>query len=102
MDSTIPTFSISSELEYLLSGSVSGIPASILVDTGAATTVLAKEVWDVLVVKTPEAPLESAAGKKLVGVQGTPLQLHGTAQVCLKLGNEVFPARVMVADSLEA
>jgi len=28
-------------------------------------------------------------GKKLVGVQGTPLQLHGTAQVCLKLGNEV-------------
>jgi len=38
--------------------------------------------------------------KKLVGVQGTPLQLHGTAQVCLKLGNEVFPARVMVADSL--
>lgn len=85
MDSTIPTFSISSESEYLLSGSVNGIPASILVDTGAATTVLAKEVWDVLVAKTPEAQLESAAGKKLVGVQGTPLQLHGTTQVCLTL-----------------
>ena len=57
MDGTIPTFSISSESEYLLSGSVNGIPASILVDTGAATTVLAKEVWDVLVAKTPEAQL---------------------------------------------
>jgi len=43
MDGIIPTFSISSESEYLLSGSVNGIPASILVDTGAAMTVLAKE-----------------------------------------------------------
>lgn len=76
MDGTIPTFSISSESEYLLSGSVNGIPASILVDTGAATTVLAKEVWDVLVAKTPEVQLESAAGIMLVGMQGTPLQLH--------------------------
>ena len=72
---------------------------NILVDTGAAATVLAKEVWDKA--KTSEAQLASPEQKtRLVGVQGSPLQLCGAAEVCLELGGETFPTKVIVANSL--
>ena len=38
--------------------------------------------------------------KKLVGVQGIPLQLHGTTTVQVKLQNEVFSMKVIVADQI--
>lgn len=41
---------------YRLSGSVNGIPASFVVDTGASITVSDKELWDK--VNTRNHPLE--------------------------------------------
>ena len=41
-----------------------------------------------------------AAGVGLVGVQGSPLQLHGSAQVQLQLEGETFLGKMIVADSL--
>ena len=50
--------------------------------------------------KTSGAQLEILVKMKLIGVQEIPLQLHGRAQVSIKLGDEVFVTRVIVADCL--
>ena len=65
----------------MLNGQVNGKPASILVHTGAATctTVLSKVMWDCA--KGVRAQLQSTSDRKLVGVQGTPLHMHGSACV---------------------
>ena len=97
-ETTIPSFSVTSGMDYTLPGYINGVPGNLLVDTGAAATLLAKTVWDKA--KTSGAQLETPAKMKLIGVQGIPLQLHGRAQVSIKLGDEVFVTRVIVADCL--
>ena len=52
--------------------------------------------------KPNRAVLESWTGQRLVGVKGTPLQVCGTAQMELKLGEETFQSRVVVVDGLTA
>ena len=86
-ESTVPTFSISSKKGFVLNGQINGVTVSIIVDTGAAATVLSKEVWDR--VNTTEAKVEPVgAGVGLVGVQGSPLHLHGSTQQQLQLQGE--------------
>ena len=46
------------------------------------------------------AELLSTNNKKLVGVQGIPLQLVGAMQIDIELCSEEFQADVIVADSL--
>ena len=94
----IPTFSVSCDSNYILEGLVNGVPANMLADTGAAVTVMSKEFWDRA--KLGTVHLEETVGKKLVGVQETPLELHGTSQVEIELQGEKFTAKVIVAGSL--
>ena len=68
-----------------------------MVDTGAAATVLSKSMWDHA--KEPKTKLQGAGEQKLVGVQGTPLQLHGTTHMSLELPPEKFWVDVIVADT---
>ena len=98
-ETTVPTFSIGSKKEFVLNGQINGVSVSILVDTGAAATVLSKDVWDL--VNTDGAELEPVGvGVGLVGVQGSPLQLHGSTQQQLCVQGDVFPVKMIVADSL--
>ena len=94
----IPTFSVTDETDCILDGHVNGIPTKILIDTGAAATVLAKEVWEKA--SPYGSKLLNTVGKKLVGIQGIPLQLHGTTTVQVNLQNEVFSTKVIVADQI--
>lgn len=80
-----------------MKGLVNGVSANILVDTGAATTVLSKDMWDRS--KERGAQLQGIADRKLVGVQGTPLHLHGSARIQLELPPEKFWISVIVADT---
>ena len=97
-EATIPSFSVTSGMDYTLTGFVNGVPGNLLVDTGAAATLLAKTVWDKAKVRGPR--LETPVRTRLIGVQGIPLQLHGLAQVSIKIGDEMFVTKVIVADSL--
>lgn len=93
----IPTLAVTSGKDCVLDGLVNGVPASILVDTGAATSVLNKGLWDKS--KGSRSGLKGTAGRKLVGVQGEPLELYGSACVEIQLANEEFPIEVMVAET---
>ena len=97
MDVTIPTLSMCTGKDCTLKGRINGASANILVDTGAAATVLSKSMWDR--VGEPGVRLQNSANQKLVGVQGSPLHLHGSTQVQLELPPEVFNVDVIVADT---
>ena len=97
-ETTIPSFSVTSVMGYTIPGYINGVPGNLLVSTGAVAMLLAKMVWDKA--KTSGAQLEILVKMKLIGVQEIPLQLHGRAQVSIKLGDEVFVTRVIVADCL--
>ena len=73
-----------------------GIRAKVLINTGAAATLISKELWE----QTGCAHLEDAGGRRLVGVQGTPLVLNGVAKVPIQLQDETFTARMLLADQL--
>ena len=74
----------------------------ILVDTGTGTTVLGKCMWDRA--KRDGLQLEDIVGKKLVGVQRTPILLHGKAHVHFELlpppsRRSLFEIAVIVANT---
>ena len=89
-----PTFSVTDETNCILDGHVNEIPNKILIDTGAAAMVLAKEIWET------DLNWLNTVGKKLVRVQGIPLQLHSTTRVQVSLQNEVFSTKVIVTDQI--
>lgn len=93
----IPTLSVTSGKDCVLEVLVNGVPTSILIDTGAATSVLNRDLWDKA--KQDGSELGDAEGRKLVGVQGEPLQLYGSACVQVQLAAEKFPVEVMVAET---
>jgi len=93
----IPTLSVTSGKDCVLEGLVNGVPTSILIDTGAATSVLNRDLWDKA--KQDGSELGDAEGRKLAGVQGKPLQLYGSACVQVQLAAEKFPIEVMVAET---
>ena len=83
---------------YHLLGSVNGIPATFVVDTGASITVVDKTVWDK--VNCENCSLELWTGCRLVGVEGTPLRAYGMSTVELQFAGEIFQCPVLVAGSL--
>ena len=83
---------------YRLAGTVNGIPTTFVVDTGASITVLDEEFWER--VNPGNCSLEPWTGRRLVGVEGTPLHVCGVSKVELKLAGEIFHCPVLIARSL--
>ncbi len=81
-------------MDCTIRGLVNGVPANILVDTGAATTVLSKNMWE-----RCGARLQGISDRRLVGTQGTPLHLYGSTYIKLELPPEKFQVNVIVADT---
>ena len=85
---------------YNVKGYVNNLSIQIVLDTGAAVTLLKKDIWDKL--HFTSADLEQWTRQPLVGVEGTPLNVHGTMELELKMGEEIFQTKVIVADGLTA
>lgn len=76
---------ISSTGCFRVQGLIEEEPVSFLLDTGAPVTLLRKDVWDSIQTKLHK-DLKPWTKQKLVGVNGTPIQVHGQAVVNVKLG----------------
>ena len=76
---------------------VAGIPTSLVIDTGAAVTLLWTDIWDRI-----QKPLNPWMGPKLVGADGKPLQARGCKQLTVTIAGQKFESQVIIADSLTA
>ena len=67
---------------YHVVGSIRGVDVCFMLDTGAAVSLLRKDVWDNV---GSEHRLSPWTGPRLVGVEGTPLEVHGVATLEISL-----------------
>lgn len=82
---------------YRLQGTVNGVGVTLLVDTGAAVTLLRKDVWSQT---TTTAKLEPWPGPSLVSAGGTPLTVHGCTHLDLSLGGNTFSTNFVIVSPL--
>ena len=97
-NSALYLFSVSPATTYQVAGTVNNTPASFIVDTGAAVTLISRELWDKA--KTPQTKLEPWVGMELVGANGTPMTICGSAAVELTLAQAPFPMQVIVVERI--
>ena len=72
---------------YHVVGSIRGVDVCFILDTGAAVSLLRKDVWDNV---GSEHQLSPWTGPRLVGVEGTPLEVHGVATLEISLVGKPF------------
>ena len=84
---------------FKLHGLVNGEPMSFLLDTGAAVTLLARDAWTRIDPKR-STKLEPWTEYRLVGVDGSPLQVYGQARVDIELEGEKLSGDVVVVSPL--
>ena len=85
---------------YFVLGKVFSSPVSFLVDTGAGVSLLRGDVWDKVAPSNCKKKLQTA--NSLVGVDGIPLQLRGTASVKISVGNLTICHNFVIADKITA
>ncbi len=93
------TISTISKGGYRVEGKVCDVPISFLLDTGAAVTLLRKDAWE-RVSAGGGVHLSPWSGERLVGVDGSPLQVFGKAEVGLILSGREFRAQALVVSPL--
>ena len=83
---------------YRLGGSINGVPTSLLLDTGAAVTLIHRDTW----ARTTSHPQEltSWPSLKLGSADGSPLTVHGRARVNLQVEGETMAIDAAIVSPL--
>ena len=84
---------------YRVVGAINGEKVSLLLDTGAAVTLLRKDTWDRVTTNCSQK-LTPWPAPGLVGADGSPLETQGSAHVTLELSGNLLPLDVVVVSSL--
>ena len=99
---TTNTYSIPAVIECPSSVSSSQpskqLSVSLLLDTGAAVSLLRKDKWDLIA--SPDLPLNPWNGPRLTGVEGSPLNVFGCSPIWIRLSGEVFQWTMLIVDQL--
>ena len=90
---------VSPSVSYYLEGRLAGRPTKILVDTGSALTLVRTDHWNLFNASPAEL---MPAQQQLVGVDGNPLRVRGTAIACISLGGKNFTVTVTIVDDMTA
>ena len=94
---SVPINNVSS---YVLSCSIGGHVVSFLVDTGAGVSLLNKDVWDRL--KSKEDTILPAMSHRLVGVDGAPLNVLGSAIIPITISGITLKHKFVIAEQITA
>ena len=84
---------------YSLLGSINEVEIALLLDTGAAVTLLREDAWSRMTSKKPQK-LELWSTMTLVSAAGAPLTIHGCACIELMLGGKPFLTEIVVVSPL--
>ena len=82
---------------YHVTGHLNNIPVTFMLDTGAPVSLIRKDVFN-----QAQGELVPWAGGGLVGVEGTPLDIHGMATVEIGLRGKLLTSEVVVASAIKA
>ena len=95
-DLIVHTLSVSCGSSYHISTVIYTVPVTFVLDTGAAVSLISEDVWTRITktagVSLPE--LREWRGKRLVGVNGSPLSVRGFGKFQVFLGDRHLPAEV--------
>ena len=94
---SVPINNVSS---YVLSCSMGGHIVSFLVDTGAGVSLLNKDAWDKL--KSKQDTIFPAMSHRLVGVDGAPLNVLGSAIIPITISGLTFKHKFVIAEKITA
>ena len=89
---------ITSTSTYKITATIHNLPVSFNLDTGSDVTLIRRDIWEV--VQPSDCQLIPWTGPRLVGVEGTPLHVHGYTNISIKLEKDTFHMRITIVDSL--
>ena len=87
-------------LSYFVTAYVQGVPIQLMVDTGAAVSLLGKDVWNMLS-RTSNCTLEQWSGGQLVGVEGSSVPVHGVTTMDIQLQGQMVSIDFVVVEMLK-
>ena len=79
---------------------MNGTPVSSLIDPGAGVCLLNSEVWEK--VKSKADAIEPITAQRLVGVDGIPIKVQGSATICFTVAGVKFQHKFITADRITA
>ena len=79
---------------------IQGVPLCLMVDTGAAVSLLRKDKWQLLG-GADKYKLEQWTGSQLVGVEGSPVPVYGATCVKVQMGDLCVNIDFLVVESLK-
>ena len=91
-DQVLVSTPFTSSATYRIYVEIAGIPTSLVIDTGAAVTLLWTKIWDRIQRQKPSA-LNPWMGPKLVGADNRPLQVRGCKQLTVTIAGQNFNPR---------
>ena len=83
---------------FFIQGQLFKHSLSFFIDTGSAVSMLQSAMWNQS--KPPGSVLSPWGGNKLVGVNGSNLHIHGSANVTIAFMNQAFTCTMVVVDDL--
>ena len=98
--SATPVLPINSSSAYKIPAFINNIRVNLLLDTGAAVSLIRRDVYLWEQVNAKKQQQRSPIGHQLVGVDGTPLKILGTARVGIRIGQELFSANLIILEFL--
>ena len=97
---TVPSLSVSSGASYYVHGTIDSVPLKLLVDTGAAVSLLSTDVWAKVTAAGSPIVLQQWTGQTLVGVNGAPLCVKGYLKARVSIGGSQFDACFVISSDL--
>ena len=91
-------FSCTVTSAYHIEGEVLGSTTLFMIDTGAAISLLRKDIWDKT--SSDSIRMQPWPGQSLVAVDGSPLTVHGRVMLPVRLGNHKEEVTFAVTDRL--
>ena len=97
---TVPSLAVNSGVSYRIMGVIGAVGVDFVIDTGAAVSLVRRDVWEQIAKGDCTLVLEQWAGRRLVGVNGAPLSVSGCKKVYIFLNGMPFKVMCVVTDDI--
>ena len=94
----VTNFAVNPSKSYFITASVHQVPLTLMIDTGAAVSLLGKEEW--MRLGGAKFKMEQWNGGTLVGVNGSPVDVEGVVSIDILVGGQRLAVEFVVVSTL--